>query len=131
MDQLSQTLNAKEAYGNVKNDQKLLNEAQDYKRVRQNEVNNLKTQLSKEYNQGLIPKEYYDERIEQLNANNFETSLAYRFAGGVQVNPALQNFQDELLKDVDNDDMVQEEEAVEVEAVNEKQNDGPAAEANE
>ncbi|MBO5528978.1 MAG: hypothetical protein J6A47_06650 [Bacilli bacterium] len=131
MDQLSQTLNAKEAYGNVKNDQKLLNEAQDYKRVRQNEVNNLKTQLSKEYNQGLIPKEYYDERIEQLNTNNFETSLAYRFAGGVQVNPALQNFQDELLKDVDNDDMVQEEEAVEVKAAAEKQNDGPAAEVNE
>lgn len=103
MDNLTQTMTSKEALGLRKKDQKLINEAEDYKRVRQNEVNNLKNQLSKEYNQGLIPKEYYDERIEQLNTNNFETSLEYRFAGGVQVNQALQDFRNDLLKEVDED----------------------------
>ena len=127
MDSLSQTMNAKQAYGNVQKDQKLLKEAQDYKRVRQNEVNNLKTQLSKEYNQGLIPKEYYDERIEQLNTNNFETSLSYRFSAGEPVNEALNDFRQGLLDDVNNEEIDHNVEVVqEVENVAEKNNDDPA-----
>lgn len=130
MDNLTQTMNSKEANGLKKRDQKLLNEVEDYKRVRQNEVNNLKNQLSKEYNQGLIPKEYYDERIEQLNTNNFETSLEYRFACGVQVNQVLQDFRDDLLKEVENEEVVNNAEPQEeVEKAVENQNEGPAVEA--
>ncbi|MBE6135776.1 MAG: hypothetical protein E7181_00700 [Erysipelotrichaceae bacterium] len=131
MDNLTQTMNSKQALGIKNKDQRLQNEAQDYKRVRQNEVNNLKDQLSKEYNQGLIPKEYYDERIEQLNTNNFETSLEYRFAGGDPVNQAQQDFRDALLQDVNNEhvnnnNQAQEEVGNEIDI----NNDGPEVDIN-
>ena len=91
----------------------------------------MKNQLSKEYNQGLIPKEYYDERIEQLNTNNFETSLEYRFAGGDPVNQAQQDFRDALLQDVDNEHVNNNSQAQEeVDNEIDINNDGPEVDIN-
>ena len=72
------------------------------KTYRTETVNNLKSQLTVEYNYGRIPKEYYDFRMNLLDNNIFGETAISDFAAADPNSPVFANtFEAKLKKDVD------------------------------
>ncbi len=91
------------------------------KAYRTETVNNLKSQLSVEYNYCRIPKEYYDYRMNLLDNNIFVGTAISDFAAADPNSPVFANsFESKLKNDVDDKFIDNNIENIEEQLVNEK-----------
>jgi hypothetical protein len=92
------------------------------KTYRTETVNNLKSQLTVEYNYGRIPKEYYDFRMNLLDNNIFSETAISDFAAADPNSPVFANtFEAKLKKDVDDDFIDNDIESIEEQFVKENE----------
>ena len=95
---MQQQMEEKAANGYRSNNEGLVNEAKKLEDVIDKEIKNMKDTLSEEYHNKIIPKEYYDARINELDSRLFDKNMNELFTTN---NPQNNNeFQNNLKEDI-------------------------------
>ena len=108
MKPLNEDMEKKASEGYRSNNEKLVNEANNLDKVIGKEIKNMKDILNDEYHKGLIPKEYFDARINQLDNRLFNDSLNEKFVSNNPIENANNELHNHLKEDL-NEDVANEE----------------------
>lgn len=103
MKPLNEEYEAKAMEGFRKNDEKLADEANNIDKAMNNVINNLKETLTEEYHNFMIPKEYYDARMNQLNNRLFDQDINKSFVSNKPEKKDIDIFQNNLNEELNED----------------------------